>query len=187
MTLDRLGRWRLPVLAALSILVALGVVIAILLLGRAPGALDGSPSPRPGASSPSSSAVPGSTPESAVRAFYEALAKARETDDPSIVEPFVNGTDSSAYRTASGFLLGQKEIGKASVITLNEITNFQVLEQDGTSATVEFDHRLGGYDIDLETGEPLESPTELPARRTHTTVVRVGDNWLVDSFEVVDS
>ncbi len=186
MTLDRLGRWRLPVLAARSILVALGVVIAILLLGRAPSALDGSPSPRPGASAASSSAVPGSTPESAVRAFYDALAKARRTDDPSIVEPFVNGTDSSAYLTASGFLLGQKEVGKASVITLNEITNLQVIEEDGASAKVEFDHRLGGYDIDLESGEPLESPTELPVRRTQATVVRVGDRWLVDSFETVD-
>ena len=78
MMLDRLGRWRLPVVAALSILVALGVVIVIVLLGRAPSALDASPSPRPSTPAASSSATPGSTPESAVRAFYEALAKARD-------------------------------------------------------------------------------------------------------------
>jgi hypothetical protein len=187
MTLDRFSRWRLPVVAALSILVALGVVIAILLLGRAPSALDGSPSPRPSTPSTSSSAMPGSTPESAVRAFYEALAKARKTDDPSIVEPFVNGTDSSAYLTAASFLLGQKAVGKASVITLNEITNFRVVDEAGDSATVVFDHRLGGYDIDLDTGKPLESPTEKPVRRNHATVVRVGDRWLVDSFEILAS
>jgi hypothetical protein len=187
MTLDRLGRWRLPVVAALSILVALGVVIAILLLGRAPSALDGAPSPRPSTPSSRSSATPGSTPESAVRAFYEALAEARRTDDPSIIEPFVDGTDSSAYLTASSFLLGQKEVGKASVITVNEITNLCIVEEDGDSATLEFDHRLGGYDIDLKTGDPLESPAELPVRHTQATVVRVDDQWLVDSFEAVDS
>jgi len=186
MTLDRLGRWRLPVLAGLSIVVALGVVTAILLLGRAPDAFDGSPSPRPSAPSASGSAAPGTTPESAVRAFYDALAEARRTDDPSTIEPFVNGTDSSAYLTASSFLLGQKELGKASVITVNEITNFRIVEEDADSATVEFDHRLGGYDIDLETGDPLESPTELPAQGTQATVVRVDDHWLVDSFEAID-
>ena len=186
MTLDRFGRWRLPVLAGLSILVALGVVTAILLLGRAPSALDGSPSPRPSPPSAGPSASPGSTPESAVRAFYDALAEARRTDDPSIIEPFVNGTDSSAYLTASSFLLGQKEVGKASVITVNEITNFRIVEEDADSATVEFDHRLGGYDIDLETADPLESPTELPIQRSQATVVRVDDHWLVDSFEALD-
>lgn len=186
MTLHRLGRWRLPAIAALSLLIALTVVVAILLLGQAPTALNGSPSPRSTASQPTSSATLESTPESAVRVFYEALAEARRIDDPSIVEPFVNGIDSSAYLTASSFLLGQKDLGKASVITLNEITNFQVVEEDADSATVEFDHRLGGYDVDLDTGEPLESPTEAPVRRNQATVVRVGDDWLVDSFEILD-
>jgi hypothetical protein len=185
MTLDRLGRWRLPAIAALSLLIALAVVIAILLLGQAP-ALNGSPSPHSTASQPTSSATLESTPEAAVRAFYEALAEARRTDDPSIVEPFVNGIDSSAYLTASSFLLGQKELGKASVITLNEITNFEIVREDADAALVEFDHKLGGYDIELDTGEPLESPTEAPVRRNQATVVRVGDDWLVDSFEILD-
>lgn len=184
MTLDRLGRWRLPVVAALSILVALGVVIAILLLGRAPGALDGSPSPRPSTPSASSSATPGSTPESAVRAFYEAFAKARETDDPSIVEPFVNGTDSSAYLTAASFLLGQKEVDKASITTVNELSNFEVTVNDDR-AIVTFDHRVGGHDIDFDTREPLERPVELPVRRKVAEVVRVDNRWLVKSFENV--
>jgi hypothetical protein len=184
MTLDRLGRWRLPVIAGLSILVALGVVTVILLLGRAPSALDGSPSARPSVPSASSSAVPGSTPESAVQAFYEAFAEARETDDPSIIEPFINGTDSSAYLTASSFLLGQKEVGKASITTVNELSNFDVTV-DGDRATVTFDHRAGGYDIDFDTGKPLESPVELPIRQKVAEVVQVDDRWLVDSFENV--
>ena len=61
-----------------------------------------------------------------MRAFFEAFAEARETNDPSVIEPFVNGTDSSAYLTAAGFLLGQQEVGKASVVTVNELTNFDV-------------------------------------------------------------
>jgi hypothetical protein len=184
MTFDRLGRWRLPAIAGLSLLIALSVVIGILLLGRAPAVIDGSPSPQSTGPLASGSTAPGSTPESAVRAFYEALAEARETDDPSIVEPFVNGTESSAYLTASGFLVGQREVGIASVTTINELRNFEV-EATGDTATVTFDHRDGGYDIDLETGEPLESPVALPERRKMAVVVRVDGQWLVDSFENV--
>src|SRR5690606_24856088 len=99
------------------------VVVAILLLGRAPTVVDGSPSPsasRPAGASPS----PDGTPEAAVRAFFAAFAEARETDDPALIEPYVNGTDSSAYQTAAGFLLGQREVGKASVVTVQELSDF---------------------------------------------------------------
>ncbi len=184
MTLDRLGHWRLPVLAAQSILIALGLVVAILLLGRAPSALDGSPSPRPSASAASSSATPGLTPESAVRAFYEAFSQARETDGPSIVEPYVNGTDSSAYLTAAGFLEGQRGVGKASVVTVLELSDFQVTI-GGTRATVRFTLREGGYDIDLKTGEPLETPMVLPEKRVEAELVLVGGTWLVDGYGAI--
>lgn len=181
MTLDRLGRWRLPAIAALSLIIALAAVVVILLLGRAPTVIDGSPSPS--ASQPTdASPPPDDTPEAAVRAFFEAFAEARETDDPALIEPFVNGTDSSAYQTAAGFLLGQQEVGKASVVTVNELSNFDV-SSDGGDATVLFDHRLGGYDIDLESGEPVESPTVLESRRKQAVVVLIDGVWLVDSFE----
>ncbi len=185
MTLDRLGRWRLPAIAGLSLIIAVAVVGAILLLGRAPTALNGSPSPRSTTSQTASSVPAGSTPESAVRAFYEALAEARETDDPSIVEPFVNGIRSSAYQTAAGFLEGQRALGIASITTINELTNFDV-EMNGDAATVTFDHRDGGYDIELDTGQPLESPVALPERRKMAIVLRVDGRWLVDSFENVN-
>ena len=117
-----------------------------------------------------------------MRAFFEAFAEARETDDPALIEPFVNGTDSSAYQTAAGFLMGQREVGRASFVTVNELSNFDVRSNDG-EATVLFDHRLGGYDIDLESGEPVESPTVLETRRKQAVVVLVDGVWLVDSFE----
>lgn len=184
MTLDRFGRWRLPVLAGLSMVVALGVVTAILLLGKAPTAFDGSPSPRASTPTRSNSVAPGDTPESAVRAFFEAFARARETDDPSLIEPYVTGADSSAYQTVAAFLEGQKAVGKASMVTVNELSTFEVDDQ-GDRAVIFFDHRLGGYDIDIDTGEPLETPVVLPVQRKRADVVRVDDAWLVDSFENV--
>lgn len=182
MTLDRLGRWRLPVLLGLSIVIALGVVAGILLLGRAPTVLDGSPSPRASAPMTSDSPAPGDTPESAIRAFFDAFARARETDDLSLIEPYVTGTDSSAYQTVAAFLEGQKAVGKASIVTVNELSTFEVDDQ-GDRAVIFFDHRLGGYDIDIDTGEPLETPVVLPVQRKRADVVRIDDAWLVDSFE----
>ena len=182
MTLDRLGRWRLPAIAVAALALALAVVAVILLPGRL-SAPDASPSASATAES-SDTAAPGDTPEAAVRAFFEAFAEAREMSDPSVIEPFVNGTDSSAYLTAAAFLDGQAEQGKGSVVTVNELTNFEVDEQDD-QAVVLFDHRLGGYDVDLDTEEPLETPVVLPTQRKQVELVRVDDAWLVDSFENV--
>lgn len=184
MTLDRLGRWRLPAIAVAALVIALAAVAVILLVPSLLGPPDNSPSP-PASGQPSSTEAAGDTPEAAVRAFFEAFAEARETSDPSVIEAFVNGTDSSAYLTAAAFLNGQAEQGKASIVTVNELTNFEVDEQ-GDLAVVVFDHRLGGYDIDLESGEPLESPVVLPTQRKRVELVRVDDTWVVDSFEDVE-
>ena len=181
MTFETLGRWRLPVVAVASLLIALVVVGLILLVGQSPGPSNETPTPMPTrAASPS--ADEGDTPEAAVRAFFEAFAEARGSDDPELIEPFVNGTDSPAYQTAAGFLLGQREAGKASVVTVNELTNFDVVQENGT-AVATFDHRLGGYDIDVDSGEPLESPTVLETRRKQAELVFIDGVWLVESFE----
>src|SRR5204862_1580910 len=89
-----------------------------------------SPSPTP-TTSPSliSSEPPSvdpSTPEGAVRAFFAALKEARRTDDPRLIRPFVTGEQSSAYLSVLGFLLGQKGINKASVLTVQNVENFSV-------------------------------------------------------------
>lgn len=182
MTLDRLGRWRLPAVALAALALALAVAAVILLPGRltAPNA---SPSASATAA-PSATAVPSDTPEAAVMAFFEAFAEAGETNDPSIIEPLVNGTDSSAYLTASAFLRGQEEVGKASITTVNDLSDFDVII-DGDRATVEFTYIAGGYDIDAETGEPFETPVVLPAERVSVVVVFGDDRWLVDSYEAV--
>lgn len=182
MTLDRLGRWRLPVMAAAALVLALAVVAVILLVGRI-GKPDTSPSPTT-TTHASATGSPSDTPESAVRAFFEAFAEARETSDPSVIEPFVNGTDSSAYLTAAAFLQGQAEQGKGSVTTIHELSDFDVTTS-GDRAVVEFTYLAGGYDIDLESGEPLESPDVLEPSRVRAEVVRVDDRWLVDSYEEV--
>lgn len=182
MTLDRLGRWRLPAIAVAALALALAVVAVILLPGRL-SAPDASPSVTATAAS-SATPDPGDTPESAVVAFFEAFAEAGETNDPAIIEPFVTGTDSSAYQTASAFLRGQEEVGKASITTVNELSDFEVTI-DGDRATVEFTYVAGGYDVDAETDEPLESPVVLPAERVRVVVLMQDDRWLVDSYEAV--
>lgn len=181
MTLDRLGRWRLPAIAVAALAIALTAVAVILLLPSLLGTPDNSPRPTT-TEQPSATQAAGDTPEAAVRAFFEAFAEARETSDASVIEPFVNGTESSAYLTAAAFLDGQAEQDRASVVTVNELTNFEVDEQEDRAVVV-FDHRLGGYDIDLDSGEPLETPVVLPNQRKRVELVRVDDTWLVDSFE----
>jgi hypothetical protein len=173
------SRYQVPLVIAVSLAVLLLVAGGVLLTSR----LTPSPSPTtPGSGSPSASPSTGpGTPESAVRAFFEAYAQARRTDDPLVVLPLTTGVDSDAYRSAEAFLRGQRESGKASIITQLEITNVAVGEQ-GDRATVGFDYVQGGYDIDLHTGEPLESPVILPLERVSAVVVRRGDIWLVESY-----
>jgi hypothetical protein len=168
------------VILATAVIVLLVVVGGVLLLGR----LEPSPSPTPptSPSTPASPSADASTPEGGTRAFFDAFARARLTDDPAIVEPFVTGTSSSAYLTVDAFLRGQEEAGKASVITTNELSGFGV-DVQGERATVMVTQQLGGYDIDINTGEPRESPTLLPTTDFRVVLMQVDDRWLVEEFE----
>jgi hypothetical protein len=171
-------RYRLAVVAATSLIVMVIVAGTILLLNR--------PGPTPVVSpSPTVTASPSlgpSTPEGAVRAFFDAFAKARRTDDPTLVARFVTGKDSSAYRSVAAFLQGQKDVGKASVTTVLRLENVQVQPSDST-ASVSFDYTEGGYNIDPKTGGALESPVVLPTTKVIAVVRQVGGRWLVESYE----
>ena len=170
-------RYRLPAVAASSVLVALLVVAVVLVSGRAtPSDQRTAPASTPPAGTPATS-----TPEGAVRAFFEAFARARRTDDPSVIRPFVTDERSDAFQSANGFLLGQRAEGKASVITQLELTNVSVARQ-GATARVSFDYVAGGYGIDWDTGPPLESRVDLLGHRVTATVHLRGDVWLVDSY-----
>ena len=168
------------------VIVATGIVVALLVVGGVLFVGQLGPSPTPATSPPPSvkaspSADP-STPEGATRAFFEAFAQARRTDDPSIVEPFVTGKDSSAYLTVDAFLRGQKDVGKASITTVLTLQNLTASTK-GDRSTVTFDFTEGGYDISLDTGQPLESPQVLPSKRVTVELEESADKWLVDSFE----
>ncbi len=168
------------------VILATGVVVLLLVAGGVllVGQLGPSPTPTPPAS-PTATASPSadpSTPEGATRAFFDAFAQARRTDDASIVAPFVTGTESSAYRTVDAFLRGQKESGKASITTVLRLENLSTTT-DGDRATVVFDFTEGGYDISLDTGEALESPEILPTTRVTVELVLTDGRWLVDSYE----
>lgn len=171
-------RYRLPIAIVAALAVVVIVFLVVSLLGRPSNTDSSSPTPP---SSPSATADPSESPESVVRAFFEAFAEARRTDDPSLVLPFVTSDSADAYLSVSGFLEGQREVGKASVLTVQELNNLTV-ETAGSSATVEFDYVEGGYDIDLDTGEPLESPEVLPPFHVTVTVMQDDSRWLVDSY-----
>jgi len=174
------SRYQLPLVAVVAVVVLLVVAGGVLLAGR----LVPTPSPTsPASSSPSAPAsVDPSTPEGAVRAFFDAYSDARRTDDPSLVLPLTTGEESSAFRSAEAFLLGQKEVGKASITTVLEIENVST-SIDGNQAIVTFDFTEGGYDINLDTGEPLESPRVLPTTRVTVELALAEGRWLVDRYE----
>ncbi len=170
------------------VVLAMGVVVVAVVAGGVllVGQLGPWPTPTPPAS-PTATASPSIdpfTPEGATRAFFDAFAQARRTDDASIVAPFVTGTGSSAYRTVDAFLRGQKESGKASVITTNDLSGFGV-DVQGTTATVMVTQQLAGYDIDVVTGEPRESPTLLTPTNFKVLLKQLEARWLVDEFEAL--
>jgi hypothetical protein len=168
------------VIVVVGVLVLLLVAGGILLLGQL-GPTPTSSTSLPPSATASPSADP-STPEGAVRAFFKAYANARRTDDPSLVLPLTTGAESSAFKSVEAFLLGQKEVGKASINTVLQFENFSISTDDARS-TVAFDFTEGGYDISLDTGEPLESPEVLPTTRVTVELVLSDGSWLVDSYE----
>ncbi len=182
-------RYQLPLVIGTSVLVVLLVVGAVLVSGRlAPEPLPSTAAPSvatPPTASPfttGSSSVPADTPEAAVRAFFDAYAKARRTDDPTLIRPHVTNERSSAYQSVEGFLLGQKEAGKASILTVQRLEDISV-DSGPSTAVVHLSYTEGGYDISLETGEPLESPGVL-APRAVTLELRLSDGrWLVDRYD----
>lgn len=168
-------------LVILAVGVAVLVVVAggVLLVGRL------APPPGPTPSSSQATASPSanpSTPEGATRSFFDAVIAARRTDDPSLIEPFVTSTSSSAYRTVAGFLGGQKESHKASITTRLDLENVSV-QETGDGARLIATLLETGYDINLDTGQPLESPMTLDPRKVTVELRRADDVWKVDSFE----
>jgi len=172
-------RSRLPVLVGVSLLALLLVAGAVIVVPRL---VPATPTPRLSPSFPGSSSPGPSTPEAAVWAFFDGLVEARRTDDPSLIEPFVTNAQSSAYRTVAGFLAGQREAKKASITTLLELEGIKV-EETGDAAHLQATLLEAGYDIDLDSGEPLESPVTLEPRDLMVELRRLDGAWKVDSFE----
>jgi hypothetical protein len=179
--MNRIPERRRPlfVLAA-SLAVLLVVAGGVLLIGQ----LAPTPSPTavPTSSATVSPSADESTAEGAVRAFFAALKDARQTDDPALIRPFVTGEQSSAYLSVQGFLLGQKAVKKASVLTVQQLENISV-QTTGDSATVQLVYTEGGYDISLDSGDPLESLGVLAPRDVTLELRRVDGHWLVETYE----
>jgi hypothetical protein len=178
-------RLRTPVLALAAVVIGLLVVGGILLVGRL-GTTE--PTPTPSLATQSSSmptatpADPRSTPEGAVRAFFDAFSVARRSDDPSAIANLVTGPDSSAYLSVAGFLEGQKAAGKASVVTEQRLDHLATVVT-GQTATVTFDYTEGGYDISLAGASPLQTPQVLPVAHVTVHLRLVDATWLVDAYQ----
>jgi len=168
------------------VIVATGVVVLLLVAGGVLllGQLGPSPTPTTSVppSAPASPSADASTPEGATRAFFDAVVAARRIDNPELIDPFVTSRESSAYRTIAGFLAGQKENGKASITTVLELEDVRV-EASGDTAQLTATLLEGGYDIDLDSGEPLESPVTLDPRNLTVELQRADGTWKVESFE----
>ena len=179
-------KYRLPFVALIALAVVAVVVVAVIRLGSL-GSTATSAAPTPSASlMPTATPAPTptdprSTPEGATRALFVAFSKARKTNDPSLVEPYVTSKDSGAYLTVAGYLGGAQGVNRASVVTVDRLDNV-TSSVSGDVATVDFDFTEGGYDISASTGVALESPTVLPPAHVTATLKRVNGLWLMDSY-----
>ena len=173
-----------PVMVIASLVLGLLVVGGILLVGSL-GVPEATPMPSSTATlvAPTPSPTdPRATPEGAVRAFFAALKEARRTDDAAAVRPYVTDEQSSAYLSVQGFVTSQKAANKASVLTIQQLDNIRV-EATGDTATVQLTYTEGGYDISLDSGQPLESPGTLAPRDATLELRLINGRWLVDSYE----
>jgi hypothetical protein len=157
------------------------VVSAVVLLGQQGRTPNATSSPTPPTASPSPTA-PTSTPEGAVRAFFAAFGEAGETDDAELVLPFVTSEESPAYLSVFGYLEGQRVVNRGSVVTGQRFADVDVAI-DGDTAEVTFSYVESGYQITLDTGEPLESPRTYAAVTIVATVREVDAQWLVHAYE----
>jgi len=181
-------RYRLPLVAAIAAVVVVIVVAAVIGLGSTGSSTQSPDSTRPVSTTSAAIATPTAattdprlTPEGATRAFFDAFAKALKTNDPSLVEPYVTGKESSAYLTVSGWTGGAQGVNRASVVTVERLDNM-TSRVSGDTATVDFDYTEGGYDINPSTGAALESPTVLPPIHVTATLKLVNGLWLMDSY-----
>ena len=181
-------RFRLPFVAAFAVAVSAVVVAAVIVLGSTGSSTKSRDSTRSPSTAPTATAAPTpaptdprTTPEGATRAYFAAFSKARKTNDPSLVEPYVTSKESSAYLTAAGFLGGAQGVNRASIVTVESFDNM-TSHVAGDTATVDFDYTEGGYDINPSTGTALETPTTLAPIHVTTTLKRVNGLWLMDSY-----
>jgi hypothetical protein len=179
-------KYRLPLVALVALAVVGVVVVAVVGLGSLGSSAPNASATPARSASPTATPAPTptdarSTPEGATRAYFDAFSKARKTNDPSLVEPYVTSKESGAYLTVAGFLGGAKGVNRASVVTVDRLDNV-ASQISGDTATVVFDYTEGGYDISASTGVALESPTVLPPAHVTATLKRVNGLWLMDSY-----
>ena len=177
---------RLPSRTNPLVVVVTGVAVLLLVAGGVllVGGLGSLPPPSASVptSATTSPTTDPSTPEGAVRAMFDAFARARPTNDASLVLPFVTSEDSPAYLSVKGFLDGQQSLERAAVITDQRFDNLSVDMGDAT-ASVTFTYVETGHLISTGSAEPIGSPGSSEPLRVVARVVLEGSTWLVDEYE----
>jgi hypothetical protein len=175
-------KYRLPLVALIALAVVAVVVAAVVGLGSlGSSATNATPSPTPSLTPTATPTDSLSTPEGATRTFFQAFAKARTKDDPSLIEPYVTSKKSEAYLSVAGFLEGEKAVNRASIVTV-QLFDSMTSSVTGDTATVGFDYTEGGYNIDPSTGSATETQSVLAPVHITATLKRVDSRWLMDSY-----
>ena len=181
-------KYRLPFVALIALAVVAAVVVVVVGLGSLGSGTTSAPTPprslTPTSTTPTPAPTPTDprlTPEGATRAFFDAYSKARRSDDPSLVEPYVTSKDSGAYQSVEAFLGGELAVNRASVVTVDRLDNMTT-SVAGDAATVDFDYTEGGYDINPSTGVAQDTPTVLAPYHVTVTLKLIDGHWLVDSY-----
>jgi len=121
----------------------------------------------------------------AVRHYYQVLDQVRATGDTSLIDP-VTDPDGVDRSNVQAFIAEQKAKGRLSSITSDVFSHWK-FEINGTVSMVTFDHQISGYDIDLTTRQPVESPTTLPPTRWVMELRHHDSGWLVFNLQRVGS
>lgn len=179
--MDKMRRYQLPLAIGVAVVVVVAVVAAVVGLGGAGSGASPTPSRAASLAPTPSPTDPLSTPEGVTRAFFHAFNKGWRTDDATAVEPYVTSKNSDAYLSVAGFLGGGKAVNKAAVITTEKLDNMKS-SVTGDTATVDFDYTVGGYNVALDSGKPLETPNVLAPVHVKVDLKKVGGHWLVDSY-----
>ena len=176
-------RTRTPILAIAAIALGLAAVGGILLVGRV-GTPEATPASLSTASPSPTSARRTHSPPLRARSARSSL-RLRTLDEPMTQPrpPLCHGRAVVGVPVGRrGSSTARRQPTKPPSLTVQQLDNVRV-EATGDTATVRLTYTEAGYDIGLDSGQPLESPGSLAPRDVTVELRQVDGHWLVDGYE----